>query len=162
VNRPRAADDFAMIRARMEELQRERGGTKPSEEVQRDPPLPRGGAIRLPPSEIGEGHGGSANLAPYAASLGGLAGLGVSDRASTRYPAKGRRSIGTAGVSGRTRSRASASSPITRRAASTPALLCRAGWAYRSSVRYSNTASRLPPLGMLTWPATTLHGVGAE
>ena len=42
VNRPRAADDFAAIRARMEELRREREGTKPSEkEAQRDAPLPR-------------------------------------------------------------------------------------------------------------------------
>jgi hypothetical protein len=31
VNRPRAADDFATIRARMEELRREREGAKPSE-----------------------------------------------------------------------------------------------------------------------------------
>jgi hypothetical protein len=57
VNRPRAADDFTAIRARMEELRREREGTKPREEVQRDPPLPRGGSIRWPPSEIGEGPG---------------------------------------------------------------------------------------------------------
>ena len=42
MNRPRAADDFAAIRARMEELRREREGTKPSEkEAQRDAPLPR-------------------------------------------------------------------------------------------------------------------------
>ena len=52
----RAADDFATIRARIEELRREREG-KPREEVQRDPPLPRGGSIRWPPSEIGEGPG---------------------------------------------------------------------------------------------------------
>ena len=58
VNRARAADDFATIRARMEELRREREGTKPSEkEGQRDPPMPRGGAIRWPPSEVGEGPG---------------------------------------------------------------------------------------------------------
>ena len=49
MNRPRAADDFAAIRARMEELRRAREGTKPSDEVQRDPPLPRGGSIRWPP-----------------------------------------------------------------------------------------------------------------
>ena len=49
MNRPRAADDFATIRARMEELRREREGTKASEEEgQRDAPLPRG-AIRWPP-----------------------------------------------------------------------------------------------------------------
>jgi hypothetical protein len=54
MNRPRAADEFATIRARMEELRREREGTKPSEEAQRDAPLPRGGAIRWPP-EISAG-----------------------------------------------------------------------------------------------------------
>ena len=54
MNDPRAADGFATIRARMEELRREREGTKPSEEVQG---LPRGGSIRWPPSEIGEGPG---------------------------------------------------------------------------------------------------------
>jgi hypothetical protein len=49
VNRPRAADDFATIRARMEELRREREGTKPSgKEAQRDAPVPSGGAIRSP------------------------------------------------------------------------------------------------------------------
>ena len=51
----RAADDFATIRARIEELRREREG-KPREEVQRAP-LPRDGSIRWPPSEIGEGPG---------------------------------------------------------------------------------------------------------
>jgi hypothetical protein len=55
MNRPRAADDFATIRARMEELRREREGTKPGEKgAQRDAPLPRGGAIRWPP-EISAG-----------------------------------------------------------------------------------------------------------
>jgi len=63
-HRPRAADDFATIRARMEELRRERGGTKLREEVQRDPPLPRGGSIRWPPSEIGEGPGGVRQSGP--------------------------------------------------------------------------------------------------
>jgi hypothetical protein len=49
VNRSRAADDFATIRARLEELRREREGTKPREkEAQRDPPVLRGGAIRWP------------------------------------------------------------------------------------------------------------------
>jgi hypothetical protein len=70
VNRPRAADDFATIRARMEELRREREGTKPSEkEAQRDAPVAHGGAIRSPdystvrhwfnaaPSETGAGPG---------------------------------------------------------------------------------------------------------
>ena len=58
VNRPRAADDFATIRARMEELRREREGAKHSDkEAQRDPPMPRPYAIRWPPSEIGAGSG---------------------------------------------------------------------------------------------------------
>ena len=58
MNRPRAADDFAAIRARMGEIRREREETKPSErEAQRDPSMSRGGAIRSSPSEIGEGPG---------------------------------------------------------------------------------------------------------
>jgi len=58
VNRPRAADDFATIRARMEELRRERDGTKPSDkEAQRNPRMPPGGAIRWPPSKTSEGPG---------------------------------------------------------------------------------------------------------
>jgi hypothetical protein len=68
VNRPRAADDFATIRARIEELRREREGTKPREkEAQRDPPVLRGGAIRWPPSESSAGRDTSANPALYAA-----------------------------------------------------------------------------------------------
>jgi len=40
MNRPRAADDFATIRARMEELRREREGVHGSEsEAKSDPPL---------------------------------------------------------------------------------------------------------------------------
>ena len=70
MNRPRAADDFATIRARMEELRQEREGTEPSEKgAQRDAPMPSGGAIRSPdystvrhwfnaaPSETGAGPG---------------------------------------------------------------------------------------------------------
>jgi hypothetical protein len=39
MNRPRAADDFAAIRARMEELRREREGAKPGEkDGQQNPP----------------------------------------------------------------------------------------------------------------------------
>jgi hypothetical protein len=58
MHRPRAADDFATIRARMEELRREREGVTPSEkEAQRGPPVPRGGATRWPPSEISAGLG---------------------------------------------------------------------------------------------------------
>jgi len=54
VNRPRAADDFAPINARMEELRREREGTRPSEkEAQRDLLLLRGGAIAGPRDQRG-------------------------------------------------------------------------------------------------------------
>jgi len=57
-HRPRAADDFATIHARMEELRREREGTKPSDkDAQRDPPMPRPNAIRWPPSETSAGPG---------------------------------------------------------------------------------------------------------
>ena len=56
MNRPRAADDFAAIRARMEELRREREGTKPSEEMQRAPPLARGGTnLWRPETSAGPG-----------------------------------------------------------------------------------------------------------
>ena len=58
MTRPRAADDFATIRARMEELRREREWAKPREtDEQRNPSTQRGGGIRWPPSEIGEGPG---------------------------------------------------------------------------------------------------------
>ena len=58
MNRPRAADDFAAIRARMEELRREREGTKPSDkDAQRDPPMLRPNAIRWLPSETSFGPG---------------------------------------------------------------------------------------------------------
>jgi hypothetical protein len=41
VNRPRAADDFATIRARLEELRQEREQVQSAEsELQRDPPTP--------------------------------------------------------------------------------------------------------------------------
>ena len=40
MNRPRAADDFATIRARMEELRREREAAHSAEEeLQSDPPM---------------------------------------------------------------------------------------------------------------------------
>ena len=56
MNRPRAADDFATIRARMEELRRERERPTPSDEdARRDAPMPRGGSIRWPPSEASAG-----------------------------------------------------------------------------------------------------------
>ena len=58
VDRPRAADDFATIKARMKELRREREGAEATGSAQqRHAPRPRGGSIRWPPSEIGEGSG---------------------------------------------------------------------------------------------------------
>jgi hypothetical protein len=58
VNRPRAADDFATIRARMEELRHEREGSKPTEaDGQRDAPLPPGGSFRWPPPLTSAGTG---------------------------------------------------------------------------------------------------------
>jgi hypothetical protein len=58
MNRPRATDDFATIRARMEELRREREGAKPSDkEAKRDPPVSRGEAVCWPPSETSGGPG---------------------------------------------------------------------------------------------------------
>jgi hypothetical protein len=54
VTRPRAADDFATIRARMEELRRERECPQATEsDLQRDPPSHRARSLRWPPSEIG-------------------------------------------------------------------------------------------------------------
>jgi hypothetical protein len=40
VNRPRAADDFATIRARMEELRREREGAEGGEKAMASEPVP--------------------------------------------------------------------------------------------------------------------------
>jgi len=58
VNRPRAADDFVTIRARMEELRREREGAEATDSArQRDAPIPRGGSIRSPLLESSEGPG---------------------------------------------------------------------------------------------------------
>ena len=58
MTRPWVADDFAAIRARMEELRRERAGAKPEDkEAERDAPMPRGVSIRWPPSEVGSGPG---------------------------------------------------------------------------------------------------------
>ena len=56
-HRPHAADDFATIRARMEELRRERKGKLSDQDAQRHMPIPRGGAIRWPPSETSSGPG---------------------------------------------------------------------------------------------------------
>jgi hypothetical protein len=72
VNRPRAADDFAPINARMEELRREREGTRPSQkEAQRDLLLLRGGAIRWP-QRSARGQVGSANQHKGNDGCGGL------------------------------------------------------------------------------------------
>jgi hypothetical protein len=58
VNRTRAADDFATIRARMEELRREREGTQAIEsDLQRDSPMRRARSLRWPPPGIGAGLG---------------------------------------------------------------------------------------------------------
>jgi hypothetical protein len=52
VNRPRAADDFAAIRARMEELRREREGVQASKrDLQLDPLMRRGQIERWSPGE---------------------------------------------------------------------------------------------------------------
>lgn len=51
MTRPRAADDFLVIRARMEELRRERAQTVPTEAAPRPPDAPRpyavGSRVRL-------------------------------------------------------------------------------------------------------------------
>jgi hypothetical protein len=58
VTRPRAADDFKVIRARMEELRREREGAgRTEDDLQRDPPMQRARSVRWPPSEISSGTG---------------------------------------------------------------------------------------------------------
>jgi hypothetical protein len=58
VTRPRAADDFATIRARMEELRREREGAHAAEgELERDLAIRRARSVRWPPSEISSGAG---------------------------------------------------------------------------------------------------------
>jgi hypothetical protein len=58
VTRPRAADDFATIRARMEELRREREYPQATEsDSQRDPPSQHARSLRWPPPEIGAGLG---------------------------------------------------------------------------------------------------------
>jgi len=58
VNQPRAADDFATIRARMKELRCERERAEAADSAQqRDAPTPRGGAIRWSPWETSAGPG---------------------------------------------------------------------------------------------------------
>jgi len=50
MTQPRAADDFAMIRARMKELRRERERAEAADSTQqRDAPTQRGGSIRWQP-----------------------------------------------------------------------------------------------------------------
>jgi hypothetical protein len=52
----RAADDFATIRARMEELHRERKGAQSTEsDLQQDPPMHRARTARWQPSEMDAG-----------------------------------------------------------------------------------------------------------
>jgi hypothetical protein len=54
MTRPRATDDFSAIRARMEELRRERVGAQAAESDLRDPPMYRARSVRWPPSEMSE------------------------------------------------------------------------------------------------------------
>jgi hypothetical protein len=66
VNRPRAADDFAAIRARMEQLRREREGKHaPERELKLDPSVRR--AVELsgsPPKRPAPDQAGFANPVP--------------------------------------------------------------------------------------------------
>jgi hypothetical protein len=66
VNRPRAADDFASIRARMEELRREReeGSHTAEGEVERDQAIRRARNVRWPPSETITAPGGVRQSGP--------------------------------------------------------------------------------------------------
>jgi hypothetical protein len=58
VNRPRAADDFEAIRARMEELRRERERPHAADsELKRDLAIRHARNVRWPPSEISAGAG---------------------------------------------------------------------------------------------------------
>jgi hypothetical protein len=58
VNRPRAADDFAAIRARMEELRREREGTHAVDsELERDLAIRRARTVRSPETITVPGQG---------------------------------------------------------------------------------------------------------
>jgi hypothetical protein len=55
VNRPRTADDFVTIRARMKELRLERERAEAAEsELEGDPPTHRARSVRWPPSEMSE------------------------------------------------------------------------------------------------------------
>ena len=58
MTRPRAADDFATIRARMKELRLERERAEAAEsELEGDPPTHRARRERRPAEEIGTGPG---------------------------------------------------------------------------------------------------------
>ena len=58
MTRPRAADDFATIRARMEQLRKERERPQATEsDLQRDPLLHRARSLRWPPPKIGAAPG---------------------------------------------------------------------------------------------------------
>jgi hypothetical protein len=58
MNRPRVADDFAAIRARMEELRRESKRADAAEsELKSGPPMYRSRNERWPPAEISPGPG---------------------------------------------------------------------------------------------------------
>jgi hypothetical protein len=55
MTRPRAADDFATIRARMKELRRERERAQATEgELQQDQPMSRPRGARWPASEFSQ------------------------------------------------------------------------------------------------------------
>jgi hypothetical protein len=58
MTRPRVADDFATIRARTQDLCREREYPQATEsDLQREPPSQRARSLRWPPPEIGAGLG---------------------------------------------------------------------------------------------------------
>jgi hypothetical protein len=58
MTRTRAAHDFATIRARMEELRRERERGQAAEgDLEREAPMHRARTLRWPPVEIGAGPG---------------------------------------------------------------------------------------------------------
>ena len=68
MTKPRAADDFATIRARLEELRREREAVYASEsETKPDPPMRPNRNGYCSQQEINAGGGGSDRLALYAA-----------------------------------------------------------------------------------------------
>jgi hypothetical protein len=58
MNRPRAADDFVTIRARLEELRREREAAYSTEsEAKSDPPMRSNRNVYWPQQEISPGQG---------------------------------------------------------------------------------------------------------